>query len=374
MKDLHGIIFAYRESPSLRELAQARNACSVPFGGRYRLIDFALSNLVNAGVDDVGLIVHSSYQSLLDHVGSGKDWDLSRKHGGLRILPPFGYSGANVKQSDHYRGRMEALAGVRSYLDKIRQDYVILCSGDLAANLPIEDAFDQHLESGADITAICVPASTDDPQRTTYFTLDEDNRVVDVMASPSTPAGVASLECYILSKSLLLSLVDRCSAHNNPSFNQGVLLSDVGKMLNIRAFLFDGYAAHLMTVAGYFVRSMELLDPRVRASLFNPERPIKTKDMSNPSTIYGPAARSVNSLIADGCVIEGTVINSILSREVRVEKGAVVENCILMQGTTVQPGATLRYTITDKNVRVCQNRMLMGHGTYPMVIAKNQIV
>ncbi|MCI9403072.1 MAG: glucose-1-phosphate adenylyltransferase subunit GlgD [Oscillospiraceae bacterium] len=372
MKDLHGIIFAYRESPNLRELAQVRNACSVPFGGRYRLIDFALSNLVNAGVDDVGLIVHSSYQSLLDHVGSGKDWDLSRKHGGLRILPPFGYSGTNVS-SEHYRGRMEALAGVRSYLQKIRQDYVFLCSGDLAANLPISEAFEQHLSSGADITAICVPSTTSDPQRTTYFTLGENNKVTDITVGPNVPSGIVSLECYILSKSLLLSLVDRCATHNAHSFNQGVLLG-MGDQLDIRAFMFDGYAAHLMAIGGYFIRSMELLDPRVRASLFNPERPIKTKDMSNPSTIYGTEAHSVNSMISDGCVIEGTVINSILSREVRVEKGAVVENCILLQGTTVQAGATLRYTITDKNVRVCQGRMLMGHGTYPMVIAKNQIV
>ena len=135
MNDLHGIIFAYRESPELRELTRIRNACSVPYGGRYRLIDFALSNLVNAGVSDVGIIVYNSYQSLLDHVGSGKDWDLSRKRGGLRILPPFSFSGKH--HGNRYQGRMDALAGVYSYLQDIRQDYVILSSGEVAANLPI---------------------------------------------------------------------------------------------------------------------------------------------------------------------------------------------------------------------------------------------
>lgn len=372
MKDLHGIIFAYRQSSELRELAQKRNACSVPYGGRYRLVDFALSNLVNAGVSDVGLIVHTSYQSLLDHVGSGKDWDLSRKHGGLRILPPFGLAGKH-NSSGLYRGRMEALYGVYSYLQNIRQEYVVLTTGDLAANLPIAEAFKQHLATGADITAICVPTSQADPRMTNYFTLGEDNKVTDVSVAPPAPKGDASLETYILSKSLLLSLVDQCAAHDMPSFSQGVLLPALAR-LDLRAFRFDGYAARMLSVAGYYKHSMELLDPQVRASLFLPDRPIKTKDQSNPSTYCGPEGRPVNSLIADGCVIEGTVINSILSRGVRVEKGARVENCILMQGATVQAGAMLRHVIADKNVRVCPGRMLMGSETYPLAIPKNEIV
>ena len=371
MNDLHGILFAYRSDANLGELTRPRNTCSLAFGGRYRLIDFMLSNYVNAGITDVGVIVHESYQSLLDHLGSGKDWDLSRKHGGLRILPPFSFSGKY--QSGHYRGRMDALAGVYSYLQNIRQDYVILTSGDLAANLPIADIFASHVESGADITAVCSSNSKVDPRMTNYFTVDETGSVTDVSLNPPGPKGEASLETYILSKSLLLSLVDQCAAHDIPSFSHGVLLANRGR-LKLRACRFDGYAAKVQSVAGYFQQSMELLDPVVRASLYTPDRPIKTKDQSNPSTYYGPEARSVNSLISDGCVIEGTVINSILSRGVRVEKGAKVENCILMQRTSIQSDAVLRYTITDKNVRVCQGRMLMGHETYPLVIAKNEIV
>ena len=140
MNKLHGIIFAYLSNPDLRELTQHRNTCSIPYGGRYRVIDFMLSNMVNAGVSDVGLIVHANYQSLLDHVGSGKDWDLSRKHGGLRILPPFGY--ADKRREGEYRGRMDALAGVYSYLERIRQDYVVLSGGDVAVNLDLDDVFE----------------------------------------------------------------------------------------------------------------------------------------------------------------------------------------------------------------------------------------
>ena len=140
---LHGILLAYRSDPALRELTQHRNTCSVPFGGRYRIIDFMLSNLVNAGVSDVGLIVNESYQSLLDHVGSGKDWDLSRKNGGLRILPPFSYSHTPTDGAN--RGRMDALVDVRSYLAKIRQEHVVLAWGDIVANLPIDKVYEQHM-------------------------------------------------------------------------------------------------------------------------------------------------------------------------------------------------------------------------------------
>ena len=151
MNKLHGIIFAYRSNPNLRELTQPRNTCSIPYGGRYRVIDFMLSNMVNAGITDVGLIAHANYQSLLDHVGSGKDWDLSRKHGGLRILPPFSY--ADKRGDGNYRGRMDALAGVYSYLQNIRQDTVVLAGGDLAVNLPLREIYASHVKSGADITA-----------------------------------------------------------------------------------------------------------------------------------------------------------------------------------------------------------------------------
>lgn len=369
--NLHGIIFAYHQNPDLRELVQIRSTSSIPYAGRYRLVDFAISNLVNAGVDDVGIVVYNSYQSLLDHVGSGKNWDLSRKHGGLRILPPFSFSD---KYGQRYRGRMDALAGVRSYLKDIRQDYVLLTSGDLAANLPIDEIFHKHLKTGADITVVCgIPDRRADPRMNNYITVDAKDRVIDVNTSPAVGQGEVSLETYIISKPLLLDMVDKCAAHDMPSFTQGVLMPNLNR-LNVRAYRFGGYAARVQSVTGYFQQSMDLLDPAVRASLFNQERPIRTKDACNPSTYYGPDSRSVNSFVADGCIIEGTVINSILSRGVRVAKGAVIENCILMQKTQVAAGATLRYVITDKNVQVGEERMLMGHGTYPLVIAKDEIV
>ncbi len=371
MNDLHGIVLAYRSNPSLRALMQHRTTCSIPYGGRYRIIDFILSSMVNAGVTDVGLIVHSNYQSLLDHVGSGKDWELSRKHGGLRILPPFNYS-QNVVDSNT-RGRMDALVGIRSYLTNIRQDYVVMAWGDIVGNFPIAEAFEQHLSTQADITALCSPAPQGHPADCTYFNTDSEGCIREVIVHPSEPKGYESLECYIMSKSLLLTLVDQAATHRIHSFSEGVLLSMAGH-LKMVPYLYDGYVARFHSLTAYYRKSMDLLNPSVQQDLFDPERPIRTKDHSNPSTYYGPEAHSHNSFIADGCIIDGSVENSILFRGVHVGKGAKVSNCILMQSTIVQERAELSAVIADKNVLIRPGRTLIGHESYPLTIVKNTII
>ena len=371
MKNLHGILFAYRSNANLGELTRPRNTCSLPFGGRYRLIDFMLSNYVNAGISDVGVIVHESYQSLLDHLGSGKDWDLSRKHGGLRILPPFGYA---QQPGREYQGNMDALDGVRDYLKNIRQDYVILSWGDIALNLPVAEMFRQHIDTGADITLLCTPSLLGVPHQTEYVSLDDEGRVRDLTIHiPGSGDALESLEAYILSKDLLMELVEYCASHNVSSFSKGVLQPRL-KSLVMLPYVHKGYVGRFQSVESYFQCSMDLLDPAVRADLFDPARPIRTKDQSNPSTYYGPDARSTNSLVADGCFIEGTVENSVLSRGVVVEKGAHVSNCVLMQGTVVKAGAALSCVIADKGVVVNQNRTLMGLQTYHLAIAKGSVV
>ena len=371
MNDLHGILFAYRSDANLGELTRPRNTCSLAFGGRYRLIDFMLSNYVNAGITDVGVIVHESYQSLLDHLGSGKDWDLSRKHGGLRILPPFGYG---EQGHGEYRGNMEALAGVAGYLKNIRQDYVIMGWGDVALNLDVEAVYDQHIASGADITVVCTPTLNGAPRFSEYVEVSADGRVTDLSVHPtSADKALESLEIYIMSKQLLMDMVEYCAAHDVHSFSRGVLQPRL-KSLKLMPYVHQGYAGRFQSVGDYFQRSMDLLEPAVRDDLFNPARPIRTKDMSNPSSYYGPNSVSKRSMVADGCYIEGEVENSILSRGVIVEKGAKVVNSVLMQGTVVKAGASLAYVIADKNVTINADRMLMGHSTYPLAIAKGSVV
>lgn len=371
MNDLHGIIFAYHSHRNLGELTRPRNTCSLPYGGRYRLIDFMLSNMVNAGVSDIGLIVHENYQSLLDHVGSGKDWDLSRKHGGLRILPPF--STAERSQGE-YQGNMDALVGVASYLRNIRQDYVVLTWGDVAVNLSVADVFRQHLCSGSDITLVCTQNRWGIPEECQYLRTDAAGRVTDIVINPSAaPDGLESLDICILSKKLLLELVEDCAVHNLHSFSRGALLPRLDQ-LNIQSYRYDGYVGRFHSVRDYFQRSMDLLRNEVRCDLFDPAAPIRTKDRSDPSTYYGPDSKCHNSLIADGCVIEGEVENSILFRGVVVEPGAKVSNCVLMQGTVVSKNAVVSYAIADKNVHIGDHRTLSGQETFPIAIPKNTTV
>ena len=212
--------FAYEQRPELRELTERRSAASIPFGGRYRAVDFTLSNLVNAGVTDVGLVLHGRYQSMLDHLGTGKVWDLSRKRGGLHLLPPFNY--LHDWGVTPFRGKMEALAGVRSYLDEIRQDYVVLMEGDLVANLPMADIFDHHLRTGADITVVCGDDSFA-TENGTYFEKDPDGRITEVLYQSAPAPGLPGPGCVILSTELLRSLVDECASHDQYSFRRDVL-------------------------------------------------------------------------------------------------------------------------------------------------------
>lgn len=370
MNGLHGIIFSYERRNDLRELGEIRSASSIPFGGRYRAVDFALSNLVNAGATDVGIVMHGHYQSLLDHLGTGKAWDLSRKRGGLRILPPFNY------QKDWgvmpFRGKIEALAGVRSYLDTIRQDYVALMDGDLVVNLPLNDIYESHIKSGADITVVCGNDSfaTDDG---TYFEKNSEGRITEVLFRLHQPRGYRGLEVYILSTELLKELVDDCSGKDQFSWRRDVLQARKDS-LYLRSYIWGGFAAQIRSVQEYYDRSMQLLDPAIRAELFTPERPIRSKSTDRASTYVGAEGRCVNSLVADGCRIEGTVENSVLFPGVVVEAGAVVRNCVLFKEDVVRSNAQLAYIIADKDVEVLPDRTLMGHATYPIVLAKGSKV
>ena len=372
MKGLHGIIFSYEKRAGLRELTEARMPASVPFAGRYRLIDFVLSSMVNAGITDVGVAIQGNYQSLLDHLGSGKDWDLSRKHGGLRLLPAFA-DDEIVGGVREFRGKMEALAGVRSYLEGIRQKHVVLADSDLIINIPLQDVYQAHIASGADITAVCT-SNVDSDADVTFFRLDDAGRVKETLFPLRDRTGChRSLEIYVLSKELLLKLVDDCMSHDLTSFRSAVLQAQAPS-LHIQGYVWDGYAAQIRSVKEYYERSLELLDPSIRREVFPAGRPIHTKERNDASTYVDPAGVCCNCLVADGCTIEGTVENSILFRGVSVAKGAEVKDCILMQDTAVSRDAVLRHVIADKDVVVKEACTLMGTANYPMSIAKGSKV
>lgn len=369
MNEMHGIIFSYEKKTALRQLIDRRIPGSVPFAGHYRAVDFMLSNMVNAGIQDVGVIMDGKCQSMIDHLGTGKVWDLSRNHGGLRLLPAFAY--AEDHASGHFRGKVEALGRVIDYLQDIRQEYVVLSDSDLIINLPLEDVLRQHILSGADMTAVCT--SRPGEEEDTYFRLDDSGSIVDTACHVQQGEGYRCLDLFILRTDLLIRLVQECMAHNRYSFRRHIL-QGMGKTLRLHAYVWDGYARRINSVRSYYERSMELLRPEIRARLFDAQRPILARDRGGPSSYVNPDGVFVNSLMADACRVQGSVRNCVLFDNVIVEAGAQVENCVLFEGTRVGRGAVLRHVIADKNVTIGENQQLMGSPTYPLVLTKDSVV
>lgn len=363
---LHGIVYTLRSEKALRDLVANRNSASIPFCARYRLIDFALSSMVNAGVKDVGVIMERDYQSLLDHLSGGKDWGLSRRRGGLRLLPPFGLPEAH---SGRFGGCMEALRSVRSYIESIPQENIFLTAGDTAANIDLTAAAEQHLHTGADITAVCAPIAPDYAHHR-FIPGEEGFSGEMLFAPPGDKRGVASLEMYILKKDLLLALMDYCSDTGCVHFHRDGLAHYLAEGGRVGIFLHDKYVCRIASAADYFRASMDMLEPDIMAQLFPADRPVLTKERADVSTYYGESAAVKNCLVADGCYIEGELRDCIVFPNVRVERGARLENCVIMQDTVVCRNAHLKYVIADKACGISGDTFLAGAPRLPILIPK----
>lgn len=371
MGNVLGLVFANMHDTTLGNMTKNRTMGSVMFGGRYRLIDFPLSNMVNSGISEVGVITKSNYQSLLDHLGSAREWDLARKKGGLYILPPFG----NV-ESTLYRGRIEALYGAMSFIKHSRAKYVILSDCDVVTNIDYKPIVAAHIESGADITAVAHTGvySSDDIKTSTVFNVDADKNVTSVLINPDISGTcTTSLNVFVMSMDFLIETVNDAMARGNVSFERNIL-QEKCRELKIKIYEYDNYFSKLNSPESYFKSNMALLEPENARKLFVPKRSIYTKVSDNAPVKYDLDSKVSNSLIADGCIIEGEVENSVLFRGVKVGKGAKVKNCILMQGTVVGDNAELNYLITDKNVSICENHILTSSPQYPMYVGKGASV
>lgn len=371
MGNVLGLVFANMHDTTLGDMTKNRTMGSVMFGGRYRLIDFPLSNMVNSGISEVGVITKSNYQSLLDHLGSAREWDLARKKGGLYILPPFG----NV-ESTLYRGRIEALYGAMSFIKHSRAKYVILSDCDVVTNIDYKPIVAAHIESGADITAVAHTGvySSDDIKTSTVFNVDADKNVTSVLINPDISGTcTTSLNVFVMSMDFLIETVNDAMARGNVSFERNIL-QEKCRELKIKIYEYDNYFSKLNSPESYFKSNMALLEPENARKLFVPKRSIYTKVSDNAPVKYDLDSKVSNSLIADGCIIEGEVEDSVLFRGVKVGKGAKVKNCILMQGTVVGDNAELSYLITDKNVSICENHILTSSPQYPMYVGKGASV
>lgn len=374
-----GLIFSNIHDQNIPELTGRRTMASVPFGCRYRLIDFALSNMVNSGITTVGIITHNNYQSLLDHIGTGKDWDLARRSGGIKLLPPFVASYDNASATKLYTTRLEAMMGAMNFLTRRTEDYIVLSDCDSICNIDISDVIKRHKETGADITVVTTTVDADKceiAQGNAVITSDENNRISDVVHYNRRIHGIREISTNIIvaTRQYLVSAVSNAISHGYTSFYSDIIDRNLLRS-SFFVYKYDGYFGQVTSLAGYYEKNMQLLDGAVRESLFAVQnRPVLTKVRNSPPTRYSGDAKVVNSLVADGCFIEGTVENSIIFRGVRVGKDTVVKNCILMQDTVVGRNAELNCVVTDKNVFIKDTRNLSGYCTHPFFIEKGTMI
>ncbi len=370
------IIFPNSYDNLVPELVSERLMASIPFASRYRMIDFLLSSMVNCGIDNIAVIVRKNYRSLMRHLGSGREWDLTRKNGGLNIVPPFAERTVKV-----YNGRVEALASILEFLKHQREKYVIISDANLAMNFDFNAMIRAHEESGADVSIAYrveeIPAGFLNLQATLtsdlYYTLTmEDQTVKEIQINPKD-AGPQnfSMNVYLIERNLLIDLISKAYAKGYVYFERDVLAPQLNT-LKVHGYRYDGYCVRISGIKNYFDENMKLLDNENLDALFS--APVYTKIRDDNPTRYIGGAKVKNAMVADGCVIEGEVENCILFRGVKIGKGTKVKNCVLMQDTVVGDNASMEYVITDKDVTITDGKELKGSDTFPVFVAPYKTV
>lgn len=371
-----GIIFPNVYDELVSELTNERLMASIPFASRYRMIDFVLSSMVNCGIDNITVLVRENYFSLLDHLGSGREWDLTRKNGGLNIFPPFAQKNMGI-----YSGKVGSLASILGFLKSQKEKYVIMADANIAFNFDFKALLDEHIASGADVTVAYtreeLPSSirkSDDLRKAMYYTFDiEDKRVKKIhINSQETGVQNFSMNIYVFEREHLIKLVNEAFIGGGVYLERDVLLPRISE-LTINGYEYQDYVARISGLKSYFDENMKLLDDANLTALFD-KNSIYTKIRDDNPTRYVDGASAKNVMVADGCVIEGEIENCILFRGVKIGKGAKVKNSILMQDTVVEPGVNMEYVITDKKVTVSAGKELKGTDSFPVFVAKRQVV
>ena len=370
MKDVMGVIYTGEKDDFLRDLTKVRAIAAMPVCGRYRVIDFLVSSMVNSGMRNVGVIMQKNYQSLMDHLGSGKEWDLHGKNDGLFILPPF----LNADENNGvYKGSIDALHSNMGYLRRSRQEYVLLTNSLIVYNANFTDAFAKFKASDADIMMLYTrnPAM----QRANYgayLDVDADGMIRDVEVDPTKPKyECTSMDVFIMKKSLLLDLVDTAAAHRYHELLGDIILRSVrDNGMKVMGYEYTDLCYRLDSVENYLKFNMDCLDPDIRHQLFREDRPVYTKVRDQLAARYMEGANVINSMVADGSMINGTVEHSVLFRGVKIGKGAHVKNCIIMQDGVIEDGVYLENCILDKNVFIKAGEKVIGTKYYPVCVDK----
>ena len=367
-----GLIFPNSFDALVSRMVKLRVMASLPFASRYRLVDFVLSSMSNCGIDNVVILPNRNYLSLMDHLGTGREWDLARKNGGVHIFPPYAESGAKVAP-----GRVGTLHNILRLLKDTNEKYIVMADTNMAVNFDFKAMIAEHQATGADVTiAYNVQAlpesalSNTDVDKDLYYSFDiEDGRVTDIHVNPTEGVQNLSMNYFVMERELLIKLVQDAFSRGKQHFTRDVLWAQKDE-LNIHAYKFDGYVSRIWSITSYFEENMKLLEDENLDALFSGNT-IYTKVRDDNPTRYIAGAKVSNAMIADGCVIEGEVENCVLFRGVKIAKGAKVSNCILMQDTIVEEGAKLDYIIADKNVTISAGKDLKGTDSYPVYIVKH---
>ena len=340
------LILAGGEGERLSILSQVRAKPGVPFGGKYRIIDFALSNVVNSGLTDVGILTQYAPRSLADHIGVGRPWDLDRSHGGVTLLQPFLGRG---RARDWYRGTADAVLQNLDFIEDRRPELVLVLAGDHVYKMDYRPFLARHREARADVTCAVRTVPLDEAHRFGILDVDEAGRVTDFIEKPANPpSNLVSMGVYIFSWPLLRELL----TSGRIDFGRDVLPAMVAEGRGVYAYEFGGYWQDVGTVESYWRASLDLLVPEPDIELNDLGWLIYTKSEERPPARIGPEASLTRCMVSHGCVIEGTVDHSVLSPGVRVEAGAVVRDSIVMFDAVIGAGARLDRAILDKESRI----------------------
>lgn len=365
-----GIIFSNTGEELLRELTEKRTLSSVPFGGRYRLIDFPLSNMVNSGINKVAVLTRRNYQSLMWHLGTGKSWGLSKKRNGLFIFPPFGNSNEN------FTNKIEMLSAISNFIENSKEEYVLLADCDVICNIDYNGVIAEHIKTNADITTV-YSKDVLPKQRlnTLVLALDNNKKITQIDTGNDENKDICnlSMNIIVLKRELLISLINECTGRNKYNFNRDILQSNVSNY-NIYGYEFKGFNKRINSMSAYFETNMCIMDKAIRDELFDSKRPIYTKVRDDMPARYGLESRVKNSLVGNGCIIEGEVENSVIFKGVRIGKKTKVSNCVVMQDTVIGENCNLNYIIADKDIKIMNERILMGFKSYPVYISKSSVV
>ncbi len=366
-----GIIFT--NDASLGELTDKRTMASLPFGGRYRQVDFALSNLTCAGVRHVGIISRHNYQSLMNHIGDGEEWGLELAEGGLEFLTPYAQTTVGT-----YRGKLESLNNAMDFLEfgGDEDELVVMIDSAVLSNVDLTDVLNAHIASGKDVTVVTKTGICNGEKKIDLALKLENGEVTDMVVDYAAPAEyVASMDIFVVSKKWLVKSVKEMIARDKFHMDRDLVMGGWNRgLVSVNVYQFQGTALFNESVEEYYHNSLSLICKDIRKDIFSGNHPVYTKVRDRVPTYYGETSEIKNCLIADGCMLDGEVEDSVLFREVTIGKGAEIENCILFNNAIIGEGAELKYVILDKNVTVTPGAKLIGTKKSPIVVKRGENV